>query len=49
MTTEKLKTVKKYLEENLHKDFIESSQVPFTASVLFIQKGNSVFQFCIDY
>ena len=41
--------MKKYLEENLHKGFIESSQAPFTASVLFIQKGNSVLRFCINY
>ena len=49
MMTEELKAVKKYLEENLHKGFIEPSQAPFTASVLFIQKGNSALQFCIDY
>ena len=49
MTTEKLKAVKKYLKKNLHKGFIEPSQAPFTASVLFIWKGNSVLQFCIDY
>ena len=36
MTTEELKAVKKYLEENLHKDFIEPSQAPFAAPVLFI-------------
>ena len=49
MTTEELKAVKKYLEENLHKGFIEPSQAPFTASVLFIWKENSALQFCIDY
>ena len=49
MTTEELKAVKKYLEENLHKGFIEPSQAPFTASVLFIWKGNSALRFCIDY
>ena len=49
MTTEKLKAVKKYLEENLYKGFIESSQVSFTALILFIQKGNDALQFCIDY
>ena len=36
MTTEELKAVKKYLEENLHKGFIEPSQAPFAAPVLFI-------------
>ena len=49
MTTEELKAVKKYLEKNLHKDFIEPSQAPFATSVLFIWKGNGVLQFCIDY
>ena len=49
MTTEELKAVKKYLEKNLHKGFIEPSQAPFAASVLFIWKGNSALRFCIDY
>ena len=49
MTTEELKAVKKYLEENLHKGFIEPSQAPFAAPVLFIQKENSALRFCIDY
>ena len=49
MTTEELKAVKKYLEENLHKGFIEPSQAPFTASVLFIWKENSALRFCINY
>ena len=49
MITEELKAVKKYLKENLHKGFIEPSQAPFTASVLFIWKENSALQFCIDY
>ena len=49
MMTEELKAVKKYLEKNLHKGFIEPSQAPFAAPVLFIWKGNSALQFCIDY
>ena len=49
MTTEELKAVKKYLEENLHKGFIEPSQAPFTAPVLFIWKENGALRFCIDY
>ena len=49
MITEELKVMKKYLEKNLYKGFIEPSQAPFTASVLFIQKGNSALRFCIDY
>ena len=49
MTTEELKAVKKYLEKNLHKGFIEPSQAPFAAPVLFIWKGNGALRFCIDY
>ena len=49
MMTEELKAVKKYLEENLHKGFIESSQAPFAALVLFIWKENGALQFCINY
>jgi hypothetical protein len=49
MTTEELETVKQYLLDNLHKGFIEPSQSPFAAPVLFVKKPNGSLRFCIDF
>jgi hypothetical protein len=49
MTTAKLKTVKKYLINNLNKGFIKASQALYTASVLFVKKLDRSLQFCIDF
>jgi hypothetical protein len=38
ITIAKLKTVKKYLINNLDKGFIKASQAPYTAPVLFVKK-----------
>ncbi len=49
MTQEELLVVKEYLLNNLDKGFIEPSQAPFTAPVLFVRKPDRSLQFCIDY
>jgi transposase InsO family protein len=49
MSTEELQAVKEYLLENLHKGFIETSQAPFAAPVLFVRKPNGSLRFCIDF
>ena len=49
MTTEELETVKQYLIENLDKGFIETSQAPYAAPVLFVKKPNGSLRFCIDF
>jgi hypothetical protein len=49
MSAEELETVKKYLIDNLAKGFIEPSQVPFAAPVLFVKKPNGSLRFCIDF
>lgn len=49
MSTEELEVVKKYLVENLDKGFIEPSQAPFAAPVLFVKKPDGSLRFCIDY
>jgi hypothetical protein len=49
MTTAELKTVKKYLIDNLDKGFIEASQASYTAPVLFVKKPDRSLQFCIDF
>ncbi len=49
MSSEELEVVKKYLVENLDKGFIESSQAPFAAPVLFTKKPDGSLRFCIDF
>ena len=44
-----LKTIKKYLLENLYKGFIKSSKALFILLILFIEKLNSSLWFCMDY
>ncbi len=49
ITIEELETVKEYLVNNLYKGFIEPSQAPFVAPVLFVKKPNRGLRFCIDF
>ncbi len=45
----KLQKVKKYLNENLFKEFIISSKALYFSLVLFILKANEDLWFCVDY
>ena len=45
----KLMKLKKYLEENLRKNFINFNNVSFFSSILFVIKFNEEFRFCVDY
>jgi len=45
----KLLKVKKYLNENLLKRFITSSQTLYFFLVLFVLKANEDFWFCVNY
>ncbi len=49
MFSVKLLKVKKYLNENLSKRFITSSQILYFSSVLFILKANEDLRFCVNY
>jgi len=49
ITSEELLAVKEYISENLYKGFIEHSQAPFAAPVLFVRKSDGRLRFCIDY
>jgi hypothetical protein len=49
MSLEELETLKQYLINNLEKGFIEPSQSPFAAPVLFIKKPNRGLRFYINY
>ena len=49
MSQFKLEKTKEYLEENLQKGFITSSNAPYASPILFAQKANGDLQFCVDY
>jgi len=49
MFSVKLLKVKKYLNENLSKRFITSSQTLYSSSVLFVLKANEDLRFCVNY
>ncbi len=49
MSSVKLLKVKKYLNENLSKRFITSSQTLYFFLVLFTLKANKDFRFCMNY
>ena len=44
-----LNTLKEYLEENLEKGFIERSESPAGAPVLFVKKKDGSLRLCVDY
>ncbi len=49
MSSFKLLKVKKYLNENLLKKFITSSQALYSSLVLFALKANKDLRFCVNY
>jgi hypothetical protein len=49
MFEEKLKIIKKYLEDNLKKRFIIVSRFSFVSSVMFMKKANESLKFCVNY
>jgi hypothetical protein len=49
ITTAELKTVKKYLINNLNKGFIKASQALYAAPMLFVKKPDRSLRFCIDF
>jgi len=49
MSFYKLQKVKKYLNENLFKEFIIFSKASYFSFILFILKANKYLRFCVDY
>ena len=49
MLSYKLEKVKKYLIENLFKNFITFNKVLYFSSMLFVMKVNKDLRFCVDY
>jgi hypothetical protein len=49
MSEKELKIVKKYLENNLKKEFIIANRSSFVSSIMFMKKTNESLRFCVDY
>ena len=49
MSTDELKAVKKYLKDNLNKNFIQASSALIASSMLFVQKLGEKLRFCMNY
>jgi len=49
MSQDELRVLKKYLEDNLVKGFIQASSSPAASSVLFVKKPSEELRFCVDY
>ncbi len=49
MSSYKLQKIKKYLEENLKKKFITLSKAFFASLILFVEKKDDSFRFCMNY
>jgi hypothetical protein len=45
----KLEALRKWLDENMAKGFIQASSSPARAPILFVKKGDSSLRLCIDY
>jgi hypothetical protein len=46
---EELQATRQYLTDHLSKGFIEPSQAPFAAPILFVKKHDGALRFCIDF
>jgi hypothetical protein len=49
MIENELKIVKKYLEDNLEKNFLVANCSFFASSVMFMKKADEFLRFCVDY
>jgi hypothetical protein len=49
MSEKKLKIVKKYLKDNLEKNFIIVNKLSFASSIMFMKKTNESLRFCVNY
>ncbi len=49
MSEDELLLIKKYLQEHLNKDFIESSTASYASLILFAKKSDEDLRFCVNY
>ena len=48
-STDELLATKQYIVDHLEKGFIEASQAPFAAPILFVRKPSGGLRFCVDF
>jgi hypothetical protein len=49
LSERELQLIKKYLQEHLNKEFIESSTASYASWILFAKKSDDELRFCVDY
>jgi len=49
MSQDELRVLKKYLKNNLIKDFIQVSSFSAVSSILFVKKSSEELRFCVNY
>ncbi len=49
MSQDELRVLKKYLKNNLIKDFIQVSSFLAISSILFVKKSSEELKFCVNY
>jgi len=49
MSQDELRVLKKYLKNNLIKDFIQVSSFSMISSILFVKKSSEELRFCVNY
>ncbi len=49
MSKEELLLIKKYFQEHLNKEFIESSIASYASLILFAKKSDEELRFCVNY
>jgi len=49
MSQDELRVLKKYLKNNLIKDFIQASSSLAISSILFVKKSSEELRFCVNY
>ena len=49
MSQNELKVLRKYLDDNLKKGFIQASSSPAASPVIFVRKPGGGLRFCVDY
>jgi predicted aspartyl protease len=49
LSLEELEVSRQYIIDNLEKGFIDASQAPWAAPILFVKKKDGALRFCVDY
>ena len=49
MSLDELEAVKSYITDSLDKGFIEPSQSPYAAPIIFVRKSDGRLRLCVDF